>query len=310
MDSNGSIAPYRADDGAEISVRAFPAPRRPRALLLVAHGMTEHALRYARLAGFLAERGVATRAPDHRGHGLSAGGAAGLGFMAERGGFLRVLADLAGIAEEMRRDAPALPLFVLGHSMGSFLVQGLIARKGSLFSGAVLSGTAGPGNPLLLPGLAIGALTRALRGPRARSPFLASVATGSFNAAFKPARTPFDWLSRDPAEVDAFMRDPLCGYVCSVSYYIDIVEGLRYIHRKDVMARIPRKLPILLASGSEDPVGAAPGTLDRLFEAYRRLGIEDVEKRVYPGARHEILNEINRDEVMADVASWLEARIP
>jgi alpha-beta hydrolase superfamily lysophospholipase len=304
------IFEYAANDGKMISVRKCRAASGPRAVLLIVHGTGEHGGRYARFASFLAERGMESWIPDHRGHGLTARGPGELGFMAERGGFFRVVEDLEGMAARMEAEYPGLPFFLLAHSLGSFMAQALMARSGPRYSGVLLSGTAGPGNPVVAPGLLIGKLVRALRGPRARSPFLHAMAFGSYNKAFKPARTAFDWLSRDEDEVDAYVRDPLCGYVCSVSYYLDLAEGLSYIHRRDVMARIPRKLPVYIFAGSADPVGAAPGYLGRLVDMYARLGIEDIEKRIYPGARHETLNETNRAEVMADCAEWIEARIP
>jgi alpha-beta hydrolase superfamily lysophospholipase len=300
---------FAASDGKAISVRRFRASSRPRAAILIVHGMAEHGGRYARLASFLAERGMESWVPDNRGHGLTARGPGELGFMAERGGFLRVIEDLEGLSSKMKAELPGIPLFLLAHSLGSLMAQGIMARSGSEYSGVLLSGTAGPGNPVVVPGAIIGKVIRALKGPRARSPFLNAMALGSYNDAFKPPRTAFDWLSRDEAEVDAFLRDPLCGYVCSVSYYIDLAEGLSFIHTRDAMARIPKNLPVYLFAGSADPVGAASGYLDKLVDAYARLGIEDIEKRIYPGARHETLNETNRAEVMSDCAEWLEARI-
>ncbi len=298
---------FLAEDGTRIAVRRFSSEMdRPRAVLIVLHGMSEHSGRYARLAAYLSPAGIETWAPDHRGHGLSAADPAHLGFMGARGGLFLAMSDAEELTRRINALRPGLPVFLMGHSMGSFIVQGIMARRGGEYAGAILSGTAGPGNPLVGLGVPLGRLVSALRGPAARSPFLHAMAVGSYNRAFRPARTPYDWLSRDQNEVDAFMRDPLCAFICPVSFYLSLAECLSWIHRPATMAAIPRGLPVYLFSGSMDPVGAAPGYLNRLVEAYRRQGMDDVQLRVYPGARHECLNETNRGQVMAELLAWLE----
>jgi alpha-beta hydrolase superfamily lysophospholipase len=296
---------FTASDGKIIHIRRFMPDEIPRASLLVIHGMAEHSARYARLAAALAPLGLDVWAPDHRGHGLTAAGPDELGHLADRGGFFRVLDDLEEIAEKIRHESPGLALFALGHSMGSLLLQGLMARCGSRFAGVALSATAGPGNPMAPVGAVIASIVCATRGPASRSPFLDSLGFGSNNAAFKPARTRFDWLSRDGAEVDAYVNDPLCGFVCTAAFFRDLAQGLLYVHKREVMEKIPRSLPVYLFAGSRDPVGAAPGTLARLVERYRKMGMADVEVRIYPDGRHESLNETNRDEVTRDLAAWL-----
>jgi alpha-beta hydrolase superfamily lysophospholipase len=300
---------FAASDGKIIRIRHFPPEGRPKGALLIIHGMAEHSGRYARLASALAPLSLDVWVPDHRGHGLTAAGPDELGHFADKGGFFRVLEDLEGLARKIKVDSPGAPLFVLGHSMGSLLLQGLMARCGDLFAGVALSATAGPGNPLAPVGVLIGNLVCAVRGPASRSPFLDSLGFGPNNAAFKPTRTRFDWLSRDSAEVDAYIGDPLCGFVCTAAFYRDLAQGLLYIHKREVMGKIPRSLPVYLFAGSRDPVGAAPGTLARLVDSYREMGMADVEAKIYPEGRHESLNETNRDEVMRDLAAWLAKRL-
>ena len=156
------------------------------------------------------------------------------------------------------------------------------------------------------------ALARAVSavGPRRYSPFLRSLADGQYHKPFRPNRTPFDWISRDEAEVDAYVADPLCGFRCSAGFYRDLTGLLATIHRREEMARIPTGLPIFVFGGSADPVGDMGASPAALVEAYRKLGIKDLEFVLYPQGRHEMLNETNRDEVSATLLAWLERRIP
>jgi alpha-beta hydrolase superfamily lysophospholipase len=154
------------------------------------------------------------------------------------------------------------------------------------------------------------ALLALVHGPRNPSRLARSLADGAYNKHFRPNRGPYDWLSRDPAQADAFAADPLCGFNCSSGFYRDLIRGLRDIHRSEAMARIPKSLPIYVFSGSADPVGDLGEGPTALVNAYRSLGIRDLEFVLYPDARHEPLNETNREEVMGNILRWLEARVP
>lgn len=299
---------HTASDGKSIFVQLWLPAGEPRALVLIAHGMAEHGARYERFAERLTASGYAVYVPDDRGHGKTATEEE-LGYLADKEGFRRVIDDDHEIAKRMQDSYPGLPLFLFGHSMGSFVSQGYIALYGEGLSGCVLSGTSGPMPAALMAGgKAVAALGCLFKGRRAKAPLANRLSFGSYNDAFKPNRTEFDWLSRDPAEVDKYVADPRCGFVCTYGFFKDFLAGLSFIHRPEVMARIPKSLPILLVSGSTDPVGAASGAVDALAAMYRGLGIGRVDEKLYEGARHEILNETNRDEVMSDIVAWLEER--
>lgn len=299
---------HKASDGVQVYVRNWLPEGKPRALMLLAHGMAEHGARYERFAEKLTAAGFAVWAPDHRGHGKT-GEMGELGYFADNEGFLRVIDDLHEVAVQASSTHPGLPLFLLGHSMGSFLSQGYIALHGGELSGCVLSGTSGPMPAALLGGgKTVAALGCLFKGRHAKAPLADKLSFGSYNDAFKPNRTRFDWLSRDDAEVDKYVADPLCGFLCSYGFFKDLLEGFSFIHDPATMRRIPQALPVLLVAGAADPVGAASGSVDRLAAMYRELGIKDVEEKLYKDARHEILNELNRDEVMADIIAWLEKR--
>ncbi|MDR1972437.1 MAG: lysophospholipase [Treponema sp.] len=291
-------------------------PDKSRALLQIVHGMAEHSLRYERLARRLNARGIEVWAMDLRGHGHTAdpkvndpawGGLPG--HCADQDGFSLVTKDIHTLNQHIAEQRPGLPLFLLGHSWGSFLVQNYIETYGASaprLSGCILSGTRGPGGFKIRAGVPVMALLSRLAGPRRYSALSRAIADGPYNKPFRPNRTPFDWLSRDNGEVDAFVRDPLCGMPCSAGFYRDLIALLDRIHRPERMERIDRRLPVYIFSGSSDPVGDMGASPAALVDAYRAMGIDKLEFVLYPNARHEPLNETNREEVMDNLLTWIE----
>jgi alpha-beta hydrolase superfamily lysophospholipase len=317
------------DDGIRLYLRRWEVPpevkppgNSPRAVLHILHGMGEHSRRYERLARRLNEEGIAVWAADQRGHGKTADpeindpGRGGLpGHCADRDGFSRVTADIETINRAIHSEYPGVPLFLLGHSWGSFVAQNYIETWGGLdppgpsrlvsLAGCILSGTRGPGGLDLKLGVPVLAFLAFLKKSRGRSKLARFLTSGSFNKAFRPNRTEFDWLSRDEQEVDAYAQDPLCCKLCSSGFYRDLIGGLKQIHKKESLAGIRRDLPVYIFSGSADPVGGMGKSLMPLLTAYRSLGIRDLEFVLYPEARHELLNETNREEVTGSLVSWL-----
>ncbi|PKL08225.1 MAG: alpha/beta hydrolase [Spirochaetae bacterium HGW-Spirochaetae-7] len=298
---------FLADDGKSIHVHHWVPETEPKAGVLVAHGMAEHAARYARFATALSGAGYEVWAPDHRGHGRTAAEGE-LGWLADRDGFRRVVEDLHGLSRRIAAEHPGRKLFLFGHSWGSFLSQGYVSLYGSELAGCVLSGTAGDGGLTVRAGRLVAAIGCAAKGQRVKAPLLNTMSFGSFNKAFKPERTTFDWLSRDTAEVDKYIADPFCGFVCTYGFFRDLLAGLVWVHAPATMAAIPKSLPLLMIAGSMDPVGAATGSFDWLLKRYRALGMIDLESKLYPGGRHEVLNDTCRDEATADTLAWLAAR--
>ncbi|RTE10320.1 alpha/beta fold hydrolase [Paenibacillus whitsoniae] len=277
----------------------------------IAHGMAETAARYERFAAFLCERGYAVYANDHLGHGQTAGSPEAVGRY-DGGGFESMAGFMGALTsrlhEQYGRD---VPLFMFGHSMGSFLTQyymgTYLAGHPEQVQGIVLSGSNGKEGAALHVAVRLAAAEAAIRGEHHRSTLLNGLTFGAFNRKCKPERTPFDWLSHDQAEVDAYMRDPYCGGVFTSGFFRDFFKGLLEIHRPRHVDRVPKELPLFIFSGDEDPVGAYGKGVLKLVEAYRQHGLKHVEMKLYPGGRHEMLNEVNRDEVMGDVAAWLES---
>jgi alpha-beta hydrolase superfamily lysophospholipase len=306
------------DDGARLFVRHWSSGK-PRALIHLVHGMAEHSARYGRLAEKLCGEGFDLWAADLRGHGKTAddsindSGKGGLlGHCADRNGFFRVVEDLRILSRHIvEQSVQELPFFIMGHSWGSFLVQAFIENPpaGLPLKGCILSGTRGPGGAELKLGYPFLAFLALLNGSRQVSKLAFTLSMGSYNKPFRPARTAFDWLSRDEKEVDNFISDPLCGQLCSSGFYRDMIGALGLVHRKKEIEKIDRNLPIYIFCGSADPVGEMGVSPTRLVNTYRANGIGDLEFVIYPDARHEGLNETNREEVMEGLLNWLKRRL-
>jgi len=309
---------FENSDGTKLYMRRWlpdPPSRKPLAVIHIVHGMADYAGRYGRFAEKLCGAGIEVWAADQRGHGKTAdltvngpdkGGL--LGHCADKDTFGRVTADISAINSEIRKIRPGIPLFLLGHSWGSFIVQNYIEGESGekAIDGCILCGTMGPGGIKIKAGKRVLSLIACIKGPR-RGSFLAHALTmGPFNRPFRPNRTAVDWLSRDEAEVDAFLNDPLSGKLCSAGFYRDLLIGLDYIHQSKRMAKISRDLPIYVLCGSADPVGNMGDGPAALVTEYRSLDIKDLEFVQYPGARHDTINETNRDEVINNLLSWIQ----
>ncbi|MDR1108660.1 MAG: lysophospholipase [Spirochaetaceae bacterium] len=299
-------------DGNQLFVRQWKPEGRPRGVVHIVHGMAEHSLRYGELARRLCGGGFEVWAADMRGHGKTAEAAVNspgtgglLGHCADRDGFSLVVSDIEEIHRHIAEAYPDLPLFLLGHSWGSFIAQAYIETYRRPLGGCILSGTRGPDGIKITVSAPVMKILAFVRGRRTRSPFARSLVDGAFNKPFRPNRTNFDWLSRDEPAVDAFVADPLCGKICSVGFYRDLTAALSRIHKPKSMDKIPRELPVYVFSGSADPVGDMGNSPTALVNAYRSMGITDLEFVLYPDARHESLNETNREEVMENLLAWL-----
>jgi len=299
-----------AADGVELFVHRWLPERAARAVVQVAHGLAEHSGRYARLAEALTGAGYAVYAHDHRGHGRTASRAEELGFFAARDGWRKCLDDLWQLNRRLAADHPGLPIVLIGHSMGSFMAQHLISEHGEAFAGVVLSGSGGRPNALAAAGRLVARVERMRLGGHGQSALINALSFGAFNKPFQPTRTRFDWLSRDGAEVDKYTADPRCGFIASTQLWIDLLDAIGDVTSRARQARIPKRLPIYVIAGSRDPVSDNTKSLEQLLSAYRAAGLERVSHRFYDGARHEIFNETNREEVTRELIAWLDGVIP
>jgi alpha-beta hydrolase superfamily lysophospholipase len=277
-----------------------------RGVVHIAHGLAEHAARYARLGAALVESGWAVYANDHRGHGRTAVRDEDLGYFAPSHGLRRVADDTRELVAAEQAAHPGAPVVLFGHSLGSFLAQLFLIDHGSLLRGAVLSATSG-GRPgaLAAVGRLVARFERWRQGERGRSALIDKLSFGSYNRRFAPTRTEFDWLSRDPAEVDQYVADPRCGFRSTNALWLDLIDEMYTIAEPANQARVPHDLPIYLFAGARDPVSDDGRGVEKLVTAYREAGLRDLTHRLYPDGRHEMLNETNRDEVTRDLVAWL-----
>ena len=245
---------------------------------------------------------------DHLGHGETASDGK-FGYFAPKGGWDLVARDIRQLRVLQGERHPSLPYVMLGHSMGSFLTRTYLIRWPGTLDGAVLSGTGQEPAPLVALGRLLAGGLCALRGPEYVSDLVYQLSLGAYNRAFRPNRTTADWLSRDEGAVDANLRDPLCAFRPTVSMFRDMMTGLRFIARRDNLARMDRATPVYFLSGDRDPVGSNGRGVRKVYGYFQRHGTRDLKLKLYPGGRHEMLNEINRDEVYADVLAWLEGHI-
>jgi len=282
-----TIFSFTADDGQEVAAYRWVGSGEPRGIVQILHGMGEHAGRYRRVAGALTDAGYVVYAADHRGHGRTAGSVERLGDFGP-GGWPRLMADIGQLAGIARSEFPGLPLVMIGHSMGSFALQQYLLDHSIELAGAVLSGTS-----------AIDVIAAGIDPTQ-------EVDLSAFNAPFEPARTEFDWLTRDPDEVDLYIADDHCGFGVDAAAAASMLDSLTVCSDADRLAAIRSDLPIHLVSGSADPLAGGGELIELVAGRYRDAGIVDVTVVVVPDARHEVFNETNRDEITSALIAWVD----
>ena len=298
------------DQASRLYARLWlPESGSPRAVIQLVHGIAEHIGRYDHFARFLADQGYAVTAEDHLGHGRSASGPEELGFTAPVDGWAKMVDNIHALHALTREQYPDLPYVMLGHSMGSFLTRTyLICYPGEL-DACILSGTGSQPPAVLASGLALVRMERRRLGDHGRSTLLQNLCFGAYNNRFKPVRTPSDWISRDEAVVDLYRADPFCTFTPTVTLMGDMLGGIRFIQKPEHLAKMDRDLPILFFSGDRDPVGSAGKGVQQAYRAFLSAGCTDVTCKLYPEGRHEMLNELNRDEVYQDILQWLDEKL-
>ncbi len=288
--SNGTFT--SPTDGLTLTTYSWDEVDSPRGVVQVAHGLAEHSARYDRFARALNQAGYVVHAADHRGHGRSIAGDPGdFG----EAGFDGLIADVAAYGASLAAAHPDLPLVLFGHSMGSFAAQAVLLDHSRQYAAAVLSGSTS------LDVLAAGMAEQAAASPE-------PVGLEAFNAGFEH-RTGYEWLSRDEAEVDLYVADALCGFDLPDSTVPSLFAPAGRLADPAALAGIRDDLPVLIASGTADPLAGGGQLVELLGQRYRDAGLTDVTVTTYADARHEILNETNRDEVTADIIGWLTARV-
>ena len=274
----------------------------PKAIVQIVHGMNEHSERYHEFARFLNDNGYGVFATDHRGHGNSALHVEKIGYIGENG-FEGMVNDEKVLFDHIQNEYPDTPHFICGHSMGSFVTQRYIQQYGHELTGCILIGSGYHRWEMKL-GVAIANIFERLTNDK-RSKGLEKLIFNGYNTRFDN-QTGFEWLARDTAVVDEYIQDPFCAHVFPPSFYRQFLSFLNVIFKEENVSQVPVSLPLYLLSGKDDPVGQFGKGVERLYQQYERIGSNDVHYKLYPGGRHEILNDYDKSLVYEDILKWLD----
>ena len=299
---------YPSSDGAHdiYACRWLPGSGQPRAVVQIVHGVSEYVGRYDHVARRLADAGYVVCGEDHLGHGNTAKQDSKFGYFGRHDGWTLVTADVRQLRTLMGEQFPGIPYVMLGHSMGSFLTRTYLCRYPGTIDGAILSGTGQEPALLVACGKAIASLIGHIKGMDAVSPLVNALSLGAYNKQFAPNRTTADWISRDERVVDAYLKDPFCSVMPTVGLYRDMLGGLQYIASRRALSQMDPDTPVYIFSGDQDPVGSCGKGVRKVHGYFEAQGTKDLTLKLYPGGRHEMFNELNRDEVIRDLLAWLE----
>ncbi|MBR3771175.1 MAG: alpha/beta fold hydrolase [Clostridium sp.] len=281
----------------------------PRAVVQISHGMVEYVERYDRFARFLNEAGIVVVGNDHLGHGLSVNNEEEFGYFGENEPSKTVVDDLYQVTLKMKKKYEGIPYFVMGHSMGSFMIRRYIMTYGSLVDGVVIMGTGSTPVPVLLGAKSFISIVRRLKGNTYRSALCDRLCFGNYNKRIHPVRTEKDWLTKDEQIVDQYLNTPMCTFLFTTNGYHTLFSTISFIQKKENIDKIPKDLPVYLISGEDDPVGNYGRGVKKVYEIYKHKNIQDIELKLYKGDRHELVNETDYEVVYQDILSWIEKRI-
>lgn len=279
-----------------------------KAVLQISHGMVEYIGRYDRFARYLNEAGIVVVGNDHIGHGKTSK-EEDRGYFGGKEGSGMVVDDLYLITRKTKEKYKDIPYFVMGHSMGSFMIRRYIMTYGNEVDGAIIMGTGSQPASKLIGGKLILGILKAVKGDRHRSKFVDKLNFGSYNKRIRHNRTDKDWLTKDTEIVDAYLKEPMCNFIFTLNGFETLRSVTSFIQKKENIAKIPENLPIFLVSGEEDPVGNYGKGVIKVYETYRKHGIKDIEMKLYPGDRHELVNETDYEAVYKDILSWIEKKV-
>ncbi|WP_461207403.1 lysophospholipase [Clostridium sp. DL1XJH146] len=292
-------------EGHKIYVVSWKPEGEIKGVLQIVHGMSEYCRRYKDFAEYLNKQGIAVYAHDHRGHGKSVGENETRGYFDAKDGFMKVVDETHIVTEFIKENEKDKQILIFGHSMGSFVTRKYIQLYDKDIVGAIISGTGDSKGVVGALGKLIAKTISKVKGEKYESKLLDKLSFGSFNSNFKPNRTVSDWLSRDEEQVDKYIADEGCGFMCTAKFYVDLMTGIEMVSNKDNIAKTRQDLPILFVSGEKDPVGNMGKEIESVYNKYKDLSL-DVEMKLFKDARHEILNEINKDEVYKYLFEWMK----
>jgi len=299
----------KGEDGGNIYLNLWEPEINPIGIIQIFHGMAEHGGRYQNFAYYMNEKGFVVCANDHRGHGKTAGSLDNVGYIG-KDGFNKIVEDEYLIMNFLKEKYGNFPIVIFGHSFGSFVAQEFMIRYGKEVNGVILSGSSAVKELPLKFGYALAFIEKSLFGEKKRSKILDKLTFGSYNKRVKGDKlSKFEWLSTDKEEVKKYEEDPYCGGIFTAGFFYYFFRGLLNIFKPQRLMKIPKDLPLLIISGEEDPVGEYGKLVKRLYELYRGMGLKRVDIKLYPGKRHELLNEVGKEEVYKDIFAWIEEEI-
>lgn len=278
---------------------------KPYCIVQIIHGMQEYALRYDAFATYLAQRGILVIAQDHLGHGESKKPENPYGYMCENDAATVMVRDVHRLKKITQQEYPGVPMIEIGHSMGSFILRNYLVKYGTGIDGAIIMGTGWVSNALMNLGQLIAKVVGLLYGSKHKSPFLEKVGLGGYNKRIEHPKTKYDWICRDEKVVEEYSKNPLCNFTFTVNGFITLMELTKRAHHMQGMNKIPKKLPILITSGTEDAVGDYSEGPKKLYDCYLNLDISKTQLKLYNGDRHEIINELDKEVVFADLYHWI-----
>ncbi len=296
------------DSKNNLNVIIWETEKEPIGVLQIVHGMAEYIDRYDNFAKYMTEHGFNVIGHDHLGHGHSVSDERDYGFFAEENGDKIIIEDMHSITQYAREKWEELPNFILGHSMGSFCLRQYLTKYSNDVFGAIIMGTGWIPSAAALLGKTIATNTCKSKGSHTVNPLLIKLTIEPYNKPFAPARTNCDWLSRDEKQVDLYVNDKLCGFDFTAGAYKDFFTILEKIAKNRQLIGMRKSLPILITSGSVDPVGGKKAC-EKLNAQYERCGIDDVTLKLWENDRHEILNELDKSDVYQYIYNWLKSKI-
>lgn len=298
------------DGGSKIhAVRYTPDQGEVTCVVQIIHGMAEYIERYEEFAKFLTDRGVVVTGDDHLGHGRTVPEGGIFGYFCDRDPATVVVRDVHRLKKMTQEKYPSVPYVILGHSMGSFILRNYLCRYGSGIAGAVIMGTGMQSPGLIKASKALAAIQKIFCGSKHVSKLIDKAAFGAYNKKVAAPRTEFDWLSRNAENVDRYIADPLCGFTFTVNGFQTLFELIARIQKRENLEKIPKALPLLMVSGTDDPVGGYGEGVHRAYESLKAVGVRDIRLKLYDKDRHELLNETDRNVVMQDIYAWLQDAI-
>lgn len=291
------------------AVKWIPEAEKPVCIFQVVHGMAEHIERYDEFARFLAQKGILVVGDDHLGHGKSVPEGGTYGYFCKEDAANVLVRDEHRLKKMMQEQYPGVPYLIMGHSMGSFIVRNYLFNYGSGVGGAVIVGTGMQSKFTLLAARTVTAIQKLFLGPKHVGRFIDKASFGKFNDRFRPVRTNADWLSRNEENVDRYLADPMCGFVFTLNGFAALFQLIRNCYDVEKIEKMPKQLPILLLSGADDPVGNYGKSVETVYHSYLEHGMQNVQMKLYEKDRHELLNEVDREQVYGEIYRWILQRI-